>query len=159
MGQFLSKYTLGISAMLALIIGGCAPEEVCITDNTTVIQVGFFKEVFSGTDSAEVEEDTLIINSITALGTDSVFLSAQEVSQLTLPINTGSDQSTYNLELPSSTETLQFSYQVFSRFVSEDCGLELIVDSLKLGQTSFDSVVITQTLLNSNIDNNVEVYR
>jgi hypothetical protein len=158
MGRFLSRQIPAIT-LLGLFFVACAPEEVCITDNTTLIEVGFYKELFAGTDSAMMEQDTLIVNRITALGTDSIFVTSVSLSEVSLPVNTGSNETTYIFELPSGDQTLQFSYQVFTRFVSEECGLEVIIDSLQVGQTSFDSVVVTQRLLNTDIENNVEVYR
>ena len=145
--------------LCGLFLVACAPEEVCITDNTTLIEVGFYKELFAGTDSAMMEEDTIIVNSITAFNTDSIFVLADTITAVSLPVNTGTNETTYVFELPTSNQSLQFSYQVFTRFVSEDCGLEVIIDSLQVGQTTFDSVVVTQRLLNSDIENNVEVYR
>ena len=156
---YMTKAYIAFGLGLALGLKACAPEEVCISDNTTLIEVGFYKELFAGTDSAMMEADTVIINSITALDTDSVFVTSVEVTAVSLPVNTGMEQTTYTFDLPEGLQTLQFSYQLFSRFVSEDCGLEVIVDSLKLEQTTFDSVAIRATLLNSEIANNVEIYR
>lgn len=148
--------------ILAVILWGtilsCAPDELCFTDNTTLVEIKFLKTIYAGTDSATLENDTLIFNSVKALDTDSVFLSADTLSALSLPINTGADRTVFLFDSDQGMDTLELTYKRFQRFISEECGPEQIIDSLNSGQVSFDSVVVVNKLLNEGIPINVEIY-
>ncbi len=144
--------------LLGAVLGSCAPDEICFSDNTTLVQLEFLTIQYEGTDSAEVVNDTLIFNSITAQATDSVFVEGDTLAKLALPVNTADTVTWFLFDSDRGMDSLQLSYRVFRRLISEECGPEQIFDELNLGSTSFDSVVIIAPLLNQQIAKNVEVY-
>ena len=88
-------------AILATFMGiiTCAPNELCFTDNDTQVKISFKKEIYSGTDSAFFENDTLIFSRITALDTDSIFIELDTLSRVVLPVHTGVNFTVFLFEI------------------------------------------------------------
>lgn len=147
-----------LKALICGLVVGCAPDEICFSENTSLVEVNFVEELYAGTDSAEVVNDTLIFYSVKALGTDSIFVEQDTLTFLSLPVNTADTITWYLFDSERGMDSLELRYRRMQRFISEDCGPEQIFDELKPGTSSFDSVVVTNTLLNAQISNNVEVF-
>jgi len=147
-------------AILGTIMGiiTCAPDEVCFTDNDTQVKISFKKEVYSGTDSAFFENDTLIFSRITALDTDSIFVEVDTLSRVVLPVNTGVNLTVFLFASDQGSDTLELSYKTVSRLISVDCGPEQIIDHLRAGVSTFDSLEILNPALLLQVITNVEVY-
>lgn len=158
-----SRLSIGRLAVLLmmLVFGhlGCAPDEICTTGNDTLVKIKFLVRQYPGTDSARILTDTLIFNSVGAVGTDSIFISGDTLTALAIPLNTGTNSTTFLFDSNQGVDTLQLNYQRFQTLVSVDCGPEQVIDSLKLGIFSFDSAVISGTLLHKEVVSNVEIYR
>ena len=137
----------------------CAPDEICFTENDTRVKIDFNRIIFPGTDSAVVENDTLIVFQISALGTDSIFVELDTVSSVILPVNTVADATTFVFETDQGTQSLELMYQRSQRVISVDCGPEQIIDGLEIGQSTFDSLEVVQPALIEQPNTNVEVYR
>ena len=152
---------VGKVAIFVVIIGTmtCAPDEICFTDNSTEVKIDFKRIIYPETDSAFVENDTLIFLQITALETDSVFLQVDTVSTVVVPINTGKDETTFLFDTDQNSYSLALEYQRTQRLISADCGPEQIIDELTLKQSTFDSVSVIQPTLSDPPITNVEIYR
>ena len=83
---------LSISFFAGLVLN-CAPDEICFTDHGTQIQIDFKRVTYPGTDSAFVENDTLIFFQVSALETDSIFLVQDTLSSIVVPVKTGKNQT------------------------------------------------------------------
>ena len=137
----------------------CAPDEICFTENDTRVKIDFNRIIFPNTDSAVVENDTIIFFQITALGTDSVFVEIDTVSSVILPVNTLADATTFLFETELGMQSLELMYQRTQRVISVDCGPEQIIDGLAVGESTFDSLEVVQPALIEQPNTNVEVYR
>ena len=148
-------------AIFALIMGifACAPDEICFTENSTQIKVDFKRIVYPGTDSAFVENDTLIFLQITAQETDSIFRQADTLSTIVLPLNTGKDETTFLFDTDQNSYSLGLKYVRTQRLISTDCGPEQIIEELTLEQSTFDSAAVVQPILIEPPVTNVEIYR
>lgn len=145
---------------LTLIVGsmGCAPDEICFTDNDTTVKISFKTIIYPDTDSAFIETDTLIFSRVTALETDSIFVETDTLSALVLPVNTGSDRTVFILDSDRGSDTLEFNYKRVQTLISVDCGPDQMIDNLEAGKSTFDSLNIISPVLLEETDN-VEVYR
>ena len=143
-------------AILATLMGfiACAPDEICFTDNDTRVKINFKKEIYSGTDSAFFENDTLIFIRITALNTDSIFIESDTLSRVVLPVNTGVNTTTFIFDSDQGSDTLELRYQRQQRLISVDCGPEQIIDNLEAGVFTFDSLGILNPALLEPVNTN-----
>ena len=148
-------------SLLAVLMGfaACAPDEICFTENSTEVRIDFKRVFYAGTDSAFTENDTLIFLQVSALETDSVFIEADTLSRVVLPLNTGKNETTFVFDTDQSTHTLGLQYQRTQRLISADCGAEQIIDQLEAVQSTFDSVTIVLPQLTEPPTTNVEIYR
>ena len=148
-------------AILAAFMGfvACSPDEICFTDHDTQVKINFKKEIYSGTDSAFFENDTLIFIRITALDTDSIFVESDTLSRVVLPVNTGVNITTFIFDSDQGSDTLELRYQRQQRLISVDCGPEQVIDNLEAGAFTFDSLKIMNPILLVQENTNVEVYR
>jgi hypothetical protein len=137
----------------------CAPNELCFTDNDTQVKISFKKEIYSGTDSAFFENDTLIFSRITALDTDSIFVDSDTLSTVVLPVNTGVNFTVFLFDSDRGRDTLELSYKTISKLISVECGPEQIIEDLGVGVFTFDSLAILNSALLEQVNTNVEVYR
>ena len=146
--------------ILVFIIGffNCAPDEVCIGLNNTELRIDFKRVVYPDTDSAFVENDTLIFYQISAEDTDSVFVELDTLSRVFLPVNTGQNETTFLFDTDRGSHSLNLSYRRTSRLASVDCGPEQLIEQLTTGPSSFDSVAVLQPALTDIPNTNVEVY-
>lgn len=136
----------------------CAPDEICYTDNSTLVRIDFKRVVYPDTDSAFLENDTLIFLQVSALETDSIFLQLDTLSSLVLPVNTGKDQTTFVFNTDRGSHHLELRYHRTQRLISVECGPEQIIDQLEAGAATFDSLSIKQPKLTDSSATNVEIY-
>ena len=136
----------------------CAPDEICFTDNDTTIKISFKTIIYADTDSAFLENDTLIFSRVTALDTDSIFIESDTLSAVVLPVNTGSNSTVFILDSDQGSDTLEFNYKRVQRLISVECGPDQMIDNLEAGKFTFDSLNIISPVLLEETDN-VEVYR
>ncbi|GJM30106.1 MAG: hypothetical protein DHS20C17_27410 [Cyclobacteriaceae bacterium] len=136
----------------------CAPDEICFTDNGTTVGIDFQRVVYPGTDSAFLENDTLIFYQVTALETDSIFLALDTLSSLVLPVNTGKNQTTFLFDTNRGNHQLELKYDRTERLISVDCGAEQIIGLLEAEVIGFDSASVLQPALTQPANTNVEIY-
>ncbi len=151
---------VGNLAIVAVIVGvmTCAPDELCFTENGSEVRIDFKRIIYPDTDSAFTENDTLIFLQIKALDTDSVFVQMDTLSTVVLPINTGSDETTFLFDTERGAYALELSYQRKQRLIPADCGPEQIFDELAATTFSFDSLAVIQPRLIDPPITNVEIY-
>jgi len=150
------------SLILVVLLAGlinCAPDEICFTENDTRVKISFKKVIYRDTDSAFLENDTLIFSQITALLTDSLFVVSDTLTTIILPVNTGADVTVFILDSDQGSDTLEFSYNRQQRLISVECGPEQVIDNLEAGQSTFDSLGILNQELTEQVTTNVEIYR
>ena len=147
---------------LVLFLAGlinCAPDEICFTENDTRVKISFKQVIYPDTDSAFLQNDTLIFSRITALLTDSVFVVSDTLTSTILPVNTGADVTVFILDSDQGNDTLELRYKRVQRLISVDCGPEQVIDNLEAGLSTFDSLGILFQELNEKVTTNVEIYR
>ena len=148
---------LFISVFTGLVLN-CAPDEICFTDYGTQIKIDGKRGTYPGTDSAFVENDTLIFFEVSALETDSIFVAEDTLSSVVVPVNTGKNETIIVFDTDRGTHQLELSYHRSQRLISADCGPEQIINALETGSTSFDSAVVIQPAITEPANSNVEVY-
>lgn len=148
-------------ALVLFLVGliNCAPDEVCITENDTRVKISFKQVIYPDTDSAFLQNDTLIFSRITALLTDSVFVVSDTLTSTILPVNTGADVTVFILDSDQGNDTLELRYKRLQRLISVDCGPEQVIDNLEAGLSTFDSLGILFQELSEKVTTNVEIYR
>lgn len=146
--------------LLAVFMGfiACAPDEICFTDYSTQVRIDFKRIIYPGTDSAFLENDTLIFFQISAQDTDSIFIQTDTLSSVVLPVNTAVNETTFVFNTDRGTNHLELQYQRTQRLISVDCGPEQIIDQLEAGQSTFDSLEVVQPTLSEPPVTNVEIY-
>ncbi len=137
----------------------CAPDEICYTENGTEVGILFRRIIYPDTDSAFVQNDTLIFEQVTALNTDSIFIQSDTLTGMALPLNTGSDNTTFIFDTELGSYTLDLKYQRIQRLISVACGPEQVFDQLQAGPSTFDSLAVVLSSLTDPPQTNVEIYR
>ena len=90
--------------------------------------------------------------------TDSIFITQDTLSSVTVPVNTGKNQTIVVFDTDRGTHQLELNYHRTQRLISADCGPEQSINSLETGTTSFDSAIVIQPALTEPANSNVEVY-
>ena len=141
---------LALVMVLALFIISC-DDTICSNLYTSNVNISFF-------DRQSRDTKSLIVDSIGALGTDSIFYREDTASFYTLPVNTFSDSAVFLFFNNDKTDTLTVHYNRTVIIISRDCGYSQIFDQLEVPYSTYPEVVVkTSTLAISNKDD-IEVY-
>ena len=144
----------------------CAPEPIC-PDESPEIKITFLTEVYEETDSAAIINDTtVVLVEVSALGTDSIFFEQDTTFSIVLPLNAASSQVDYffkTMDLYDQplevTDTLQINYIREQQLVSEECGPVQLYNSLEIMGDTFDSLALISNEIDPAVNVNIEVYR
>ena len=143
-----------IFALLLLLGMACIDESECNYETLREIKVKFIQ-------SENLLADTLQIDSIISSNTDSVMYKQDTLSSVVLPLNPGAQETRFYFDLTNDSENFEivFGYAAIPRVISEDCGVELEINALKIVSHEVDSVIITNFNFNKEVETNVKVYR
>lgn len=102
--------------------------------------------------------DTITVNALTVLGSDSTLVAEQDIVQVRLPLKPDQKQSTFIFDSELGIDTLILSYQTSARLVSEDCGIETVYANLDYIRNDFDSINVVNKVLIEDVTEDVKIY-
>lgn len=151
------KVNVAIRALFIVFSGmliGCNDIEDCAVDpNFGALKIQFFDRVG---DVLKTEN----IDSVKAIGSDTLFFISEDlVSSLELDLDPFNNNVTYVFFDNLSTDSLVISYTRINELVSPECGPSIAFNDLQVVTHTFDSVAVSNTFFNSNLEDNLEVYR
>lgn len=133
-------------------IAGCSEVVDCRRETKTTARISFFKKA-DGT-SLEIAFDT-----ITAIGSDSIFFSSKDtLSIYDLPLDPNVISTTFIFIKASVTDTLNLGYENQFVIIDEDCPPEIAFNNLEILNTSFDSLKIVENRLLIEVENNIKIF-
>ncbi len=137
--QSVIKFILKYSSLAIVILLTACTEPDCIDKGGEFIGIGFYDE-----QTGEVEE--IRINSLQLEGIDSLLASeVDNVAAVILPINPDTDQLTAYFDTEFGRDTLVIGYERTVSLISEDCGAEIIFNSVSIVRNDFDSISVVNT--------------
>ncbi len=138
--------------LLIFSIAACSEFVDCSRETKTTAKISFFKKA-DGT-SLEIAFDT-----ITAIGTDSIFFTAKDTLNIyDIPLDPNSISTTFIFIKASVTDTLNLGYENQFVIIDEDCPPEIAFNNLEILSTSFDSLIIVENRLLIEVENNIKVF-
>lgn len=143
-----------IFTLMMLFFGLYACKEPdCLSELGDTIHISFYKYTIN-------EADTVFINSIKALGEDSlIYENVADISKIELPADPDTSALTFVFNIRGNEpDTLTLTYKNGARLVSEDCGVELIYSDLNYSRSDFDSVRVVNKILAKAINEDIRVY-
>lgn len=126
----------GWFAFLLLLAISCLDEPDCFSLNNNVIGIAFKK-------MSDSKADTVVLISVTAEGTDSVFRANTILTGIDkLPLNYYQGETVFYFQDLDSARVLHLGYSAKSQLVSEECGERFVVTGLQVLNHAFDSIRI-----------------
>jgi hypothetical protein len=134
-----------------LVLSSCGDEPTCVDRDTSLVKIDFVGE--------DGLEKAIIINSLSAIGENDGFPEYQDdtLSTLILPLNPGARSTTFILNQPTSIDTIGLSYDVVAQLISPECGLDAAFSKLDTTRITFPAAVIISSLINEQIETNIEI--
>lgn len=157
---YLSAYIMKKRLIFLLILPlsglmACLDDPDCNSKTTDFINVQFF-------DLETKSASEVMVNSLTALNSDSTFLQDTTVTSIRLPLEPNVGLTTFAFNSEFGLDTLSFTYSNKSRLVSEECGIEIIYINLDTIRNDFDSLAIVngapEKVLSLEVTQDVEIY-
>jgi hypothetical protein len=148
---------------VGLLVASCLDEPDCIRIADTAVVISFKK-------LSDNTKDTVVLYTIVAEANgpvaDSTFYDyGNEPEGDTLrgvpavvAVEPFSGATKFTFDFPLTQKYLELGYNTSIRFISEDCGSESIVTSLKILSTDFDSVRVVNNILTINRFVNIEIF-
>ncbi len=121
--------------IVAFISQGCLTDPDCVTTTRNFVSVNFYN-------SETNERDTLFFTSVTAVGSDSLLVNNEEIRSVLLPLDYRQPRTTYAFTGNTGSDTLTLVYDLGTRLISEDCGLEFVFTGIDYTRNDFDSISI-----------------
>ena len=136
------------------VLTGCVDDELCIGTGTNIVKVKIFDYLDPNTPLA-----------ITFIGieasVDPENLPAYADSTLTsinLTIDPNVEQTMFIFSTADRTDTLHTLYSILPRLISPTCGPEFLFNNLIVEEHTFDSLVVVETLIDSDVETNIQLY-
>jgi hypothetical protein len=76
------------------------------------------------------------------VGSDSILVNNEEVRSVLLPLDYRQPRTTYAFTGNTGSDTLTLVYDLGTRLISEDCGLEFVFTGVDYTRNDFDSISI-----------------
>lgn len=141
-----------------IIVSSCLDDPDCVRTADTALVINFKR-------LSDNKADTVILYSISAVGTDSIFYKSTEPDELDtlngsalLSVNPYADETLFKFLFPLEQKTLRVGYKSVTRFISEECGSERNQYDLTILETQFDSVRVVNPALSANRTPNIEIF-
>lgn len=145
-------------AIAAAAIGACTEEDDC----TLATRAMMYCNLYQQDEDGKYITDTISTLTVTALGTDSVIINAQEtVTDLTLPLRWAVDSTVLVFHYPDSElDTLTVHHTNTPYFLSMDCGYQVkqVITGVTYTQHLLDSIAIIDTEANVYGTENLRLY-
>lgn len=157
----LSIFVLAVCAIAAS-LAGCNNDS-CGQNRSTIPLAGFY-----GTGGKKIGLDSLAVYGIGGEADSAIVaVPGTRISQLYLPMQPGSDRTTWvisykqkSLDFPELNDTLSLSYSASPYFASSECGVVMHYRLTSLSWTSHlvDSVAVTDSLFNNYDFERIKIY-
>ncbi|UII28610.1 DUF6452 family protein [Fulvivirga maritima] len=143
--------TIYITFITLLGLSACLEDPDCNTITSTSMVVNFYSTTdgdaeqtwVSSIQTDDVEEDLVVANSY---------------SSLELPLRTDHDSTTFYFSTEYGDSDITFTYDVSTRFISDECGVEYIIRNLEIASTTMDSVVVVNNILSNSSTEDVKIF-
>ena len=146
------RSSIKITFLVAIVgLTSCFDQPDCISPTTDFVNVLFYK-------AENNERDTLLINSLTAIGSDSVLVTNDEVTGVDLPLLPSQRSVTFIFDSELGLDTLVLSYEPRSRLVSEECGIDIIFSELDYIRNDFDSISVVNNILIEDVNEDIRIF-
>lgn len=142
------------------LVSACLDSPDCVKSGDTALIISFRK-------LSDGKADTVVLMNVIATGADSVFYKSEPdkldtLSLATLSVNPYAEETEFIfvLETESGTEQkiLKVGYRNEIRFISEECGSDLVQLDLAILETQFDSVRVVNSVLTKSRTTNLEIF-
>ena len=147
----LKIYRIIVLMMVLFLILEACDDTICPNLNSSNVIIAFFDSQTQGAKS-------LIVDSISAIGTDSLFYKQDTASIFTLPVNTFSDSTIFLFFNKGKTDTISVHYTRTVSLLSKDCGFTQVFDQLSVSYTTFPEAVVKSRILSITNENDIEIY-
>ena len=150
--NFKNKFFINILC-ISCMTWSCEDRSDCeLEQSFDKIQVRFYSK-------ENLEETKFKFDLIKAEGTDSIFFESDSLSLYSLGLNPSSNNVVYLFSAGLDVFTLDINYDSHVSVISERCGPDIEYNLLSVINTTFDSVVLINTIVDVSINHNIEVYR
>jgi len=150
--NFKHKFFISILC-ISCTVWSCEDRLVCeVEQSFDKIQVRFY-------DKESLAETKYKFDFIRGEGTDSIFFEGDSLSLYNLALNPESNRSVYLFTDGLDEFSLDINYDAQVSVISERCGPDIAFDLMSLADTTFDSVVLVNTIVDISTSHNIEVYR
>ncbi|MBL3657066.1 DUF6452 family protein [Fulvivirga sediminis] len=144
--------TIYITLITLLGLSSCLEDPDCNTLSSTTAIVKFYKE-------SDGKADQIRVSSIKAEGFEDESIAKSDLfSSVELPIRTDQNSSTFLFVTEHGESNITFTYDVSTRFISDECGIEYIIRNLEIASTTMDSVVVVNNTLSNSSTEDVKIF-
>jgi len=145
-----SAINLGVFILMILISTAC-DDTICSNLYSPNLTVGFFDQKSR---NAKITK----FDSITAVGTDSIFYKLDSTSTYLLPANPFADSAIFLFINNGTIDSLFVSYNRTIVVESSDCGYYQIYENVNATYSTFPEVISNNNTLSIKNENNIEIY-
>ena len=139
---------------LGFFTSACLDDPDCFQLNNNLIQIGF-RKMFDG------KPDTVILEGISALGTDSIFYPFRIINdgKINLNLNFLQQETAFSFVFPDQIKNLALGYSSKIQFVSPECGERFELNDLVVNLSDFDSIRFVSHQPGKTPHRNLDIYR
>ena len=145
------KQILFLVIVFSVLSQSCLDDPDCVTTTASAITINFYEKETG-------LRDTLVFRRVTAIGSDSVFADLDTLSSLRLPLDSRGPSVTYAFDTNLGLDTLVLSYDLGTRVISADCGIEFIFTGLDYLRNDFDSIRVVNRIPIEEINEDIQIY-
>lgn len=135
----------------SILITSCLDDPDCNSKTTNFVNVKFYN-------SSNNEADTLNVSSLAVIGIDSILVEEAKVSYVRLPLRPDTLETTFIFDTELGIDTLILKYNINTRLISEDCGIERVYADLDVVRSDFESFQIVNKVLVKEITEDVKIF-
>lgn len=147
-----------LSALIFLLgIAACDDTDDCTSSSRNAV---ILKAMTFNNAGAKINDTERSFDILYAIGTaDTLYLRKDTLQFFTLPINPNFDTTAYYIKRINRVDTLVFSYRREQRYLSPNCGLEVLISGLEVKyNTMIDSLSVIVPRLSKTDTYNVEIF-
>jgi hypothetical protein len=127
-------------------------------DDTVCSDLGTAQVIIIFNDEISRSVKSIIIDSITSPGTDSILARMDTIASCSLPVNTSVDSTIFYFFRPGTIDTMVVRYTRVYSLLSEECGFKTVYGNVNAGYHTFPEVISKNNELNDANKSNIEVY-
>ncbi len=137
---------IGIGLVLS-----CGDVPTCVDTETNRIKIDFIDADGNATD--------IFLIKLKAIGNEDGFPEYDDdtLSSISLSLNPGALTTTFIFEQTASIDSLGLSYSVVAKLISPECGLDAAFDNMDTTFTSFNNLIILESIIHEDILTNIEI--